>query len=151
MKRIKLKRGEKCPYCGMRDVRHVAADAIAVKGEKIVLIKRSKDPDKGKWALPGGMLDWDESVEEAVVREFEEETGLKGKLGQFVGIYSNPKRDVYQRVAIAYEVRIVGGRLQAGDDATDAKWFPLEELPELAVDHGKMVENYIERTVNKEK
>ncbi len=140
--RIQLKHGEKCDHCGLRYVRDVAADAIAVADGKIALIKRSKEPSKGMWALPGGMLDWDESAEEAVVREFEEETSLKGKLGRFVGVYSDPNRDSFQRVAVVYEVVVVGGKLNASDDAADAKWFPLDDLPELAVDHGKMVEDY---------
>jgi 8-oxo-dGTP diphosphatase len=139
-----VKRGEKCSCCGKRYSRRMAADAVAVRGKRqIVLVKRGNEPDRGKWALPGGLLDWDESAEEAVVRELHEETGLTGKLGRFVGVYSDPARDKFQRVTIVYEVLVTGGRLQAGDDALDAKWFSFDKLPKLAVDHNRIVGDYI--------
>lgn len=150
MNMVKVERGEKCPCCGRYYARQVAVDAIGVKDGKLVLVKRSKEPDKGMWALPGGMLDWDENAGEAAIREFGEETGLQAKLGRFVGVYSNPDRDQFQRVAIAYEVKIIGGKLKAGDDALDARWFSVDDLPALAVDHKKMVEEYKKRIRNNE-
>lgn len=140
---VHLKRGEKCQACGIRYLRNLAVDAVAVYRGKVALIKRGNEPQKGWWALPGGLLDWDEPVEEAILREFQEETGLVGKLGRFVGVYSDPKRDRWQRVTIVYEVKVVGGKLQSGTDALDAQWFSINALPELAADHRKIIEDYI--------
>ena len=139
---VKLKWGEKCGICGNRYLRNVAVDAVAVRDGKVLLIKRGNEPDRGKWALPGGLLDWNEQVGEATLREFTEETGFLGKLGRFVGIYSDPKRDLFQRVAAVYEVVITGGMLRFGDDALDAKWFRLNGLPKLAADHNGIIKDY---------
>lgn len=69
IKVVRLRRGEKCPHCGERYLRNIAVDAIAVgNSREIALIKRGTKPDRGKWALPGGLLDWDEDAREAVVR-----------------------------------------------------------------------------------
>lgn len=142
-KEIMIRRGEKCKKCGQRHLRDVAVDAVVVQDKKILLIKRGNKPDKAKWALPGGLLEWDESTEEAVVRELQEETGLVGSLGRFIGVYSNPKRDDHQRVTIVYEVIVQEDDLEAGGDAEDARWFSVFGLPELAADHNKIVEDYL--------
>lgn len=136
-----VRRGEKCPTCGRRYAREIAVDAVAIRRRRIVLIKRGRPPDRGKWALPGGLLDWDESVEEAVLRELTEETGLVGALGRLVGVYSDPTRSLEQRVTIVYEVVIRGGVLTAGGDARDARWFSLRRLPALAADHRTIIED----------
>ena len=60
MGKVILKRGEKCPHSGHRHLRNIAVDAVAVRDGKVVLIKRGNEPQKGFWALPGGLLDWDE-------------------------------------------------------------------------------------------
>ena len=142
MGKVILTRGEKCPHCGHRYLRNIAVDAVAVRDGKVVLIKRGNEPQRGFWALPGGLLDWDESAEEAVVRELEEETSLKGKLGKFVGVYSVPGRDTFQRVTIVYEVLVSEEALRASDDALDAKWFSFDKLPRLAADHNRIIEDY---------
>ena len=142
MGKVILTRGEKCPHCGHRYLRNIAVDAVAVRDGKVVLIKRGNEPQRGFWALPGGLLDWDESAEEAVVRELEEETSLKGKLGKFVGVYSDPGRDTFQRVTIVYEVLVSEEALRASDDALDAKWFSFDKLPRLAADHNRIIEDY---------
>lgn len=140
-----LHRGGKCSNCGLRHLRNIAVDAIAVRDEKeIVLIMRGNEPEPGKWALPGGLLDWDEDAGGAVLRELYEETGLSGKLGRFVGVYSDPKRDRFQRLTIVYEVLISGGTLRAGDDALDARWFSFKKLPKLAADHNKIIRDYLQ-------
>jgi 8-oxo-dGTP diphosphatase len=146
---MKHLRGDKCRHCGVQYLRNIAVDAVGLREEKLVLIKRGKHPDKGKWALPGGLLDWDESAKEAVVRELFEETGLSGKLGKFVGVYSDPERDKLQRVTIVYEVLVSKEKLQAGDDALDARWFSFEKLPKLAFDHNKIIEDYREKIMSR--
>jgi len=147
---IGLKRGEKCGVCGNRYLRNIAVDGLAVRGGKVLLIKRGNEPDRGMWALPGGLLDWDETISEAVIREFTEETGIEGNLGSFVGIYSDPRRDCFQRVTVVYEVKVTGEKPCRGSDALDARWFSIDTLPQLAADHRKIIEDYRKGVGSKE-
>lgn len=139
---VTLRRGEKCSVCGNRYLRNIAVDAVAVRDGKVALVQRGNEPDRGKWAMPGGLLDWGESASAATLRELAEETELRGKLGMFVGVYSDPKRDRFQRVTIVYEVEVTGGVLRASDDAVDARWFSFDALPELAADHTAILADY---------
>lgn len=66
-----------------------------------------------------------------------------------MGVYSDPDRDSFQRVTIVYEVLVTKGRLHAGDDVMDARWFSLAKLPELAADHNKIVRDYRQRAMSK--
>lgn len=120
----------------------VTTDAIIIKDNRIMLVLRKYEPFKGKWALPGGHVEYGEMVEAAVAREAEEETGLKVEPVRLVGVYSDPNRDPRgHAIGLAYICEITGGSLKAGDDAVDAKWWPLDALPELAFDHSKMVQD----------
>ena len=122
----------------------LTVDGIAVRGGKIVLIKRKNPPFQDFFALPGGFVEIGESVETAVVREFFEETGLQTKVRCLTGVYSEPGRDpLGHTVTVVFELDIIGGTLVGGDDATEAKLFPLEELPELAFDHGEIIAHYV--------
>lgn len=120
-------------------MRPFACDGILIENGKILLIKRAAEPFKGMWAVPGGRIDDDETAEECLIREMEEETGLKVEPVKLTGIYSDPKRDPRLVIAAAYLVRRVGGKEKAGDDAGELKWFSLDALPELCTDHGKIV------------
>ncbi|MEM1578981.1 MAG: NUDIX hydrolase [Archaeoglobaceae archaeon] len=118
----------------------LTVDAIIPYKGKIVLIKRANDPFKGYYALPGGIVEYGESVEEAVLREVEEETGLKVKIHSLVGVYSDPKRDPRGHyVSICFITIPVGGELRSGSDAKEVALFDLKELPKLAFDHEKMI------------
>jgi 8-oxo-dGTP diphosphatase len=120
----------------------LTVDAIIPYEGKIVLIKRGHDPFKGCYALPGGIVEYGEKVEDAVLREVKEETGLDGKIYKLVGVYSDPARDPRGHfVSICYVVVPVGGELKAGSDAKEVELFPLDSLPELAFDHGKMIKD----------
>ncbi|MBI4393001.1 MAG: NUDIX hydrolase [Euryarchaeota archaeon] len=120
--------------------RKVTVDALAIVGDGLVLVLRDRPPFEGHWALPGGFVDRHETCEAAVVRELAEETGLRGSVRRLLGVYSKPSRDEARRtVALAYEIDVVGGTLQGGDDAREARVFPLDALPPLAFDHGEMV------------
>ena len=120
----------------------LTVDAIILKGESVVLVKRGIEPFKGMWALPGGHVDYNEKVEHAVIRETKEETGLDVKIEKLIGVYSDPKRDPRgHRVAICYLCAITGGIQKANDDAVEVMEFKLSDLPDLAFDHGIMMED----------
>ena len=122
----------------------LTVDALIVKDNMIVLIERLNPPFQGFWALPGGFVDVFETVESACVREAKEETSLDVRLNVLLGVYSDPKRDPRgHTVSAAYVCEIVGGELKAADDAKKAKWFSLDDLPKLAFDHQKIVDDYI--------
>jgi 8-oxo-dGTP diphosphatase len=124
----------------------VTADGIVLKGNEIVLIKRGKEPFKGAYALPGGFLNYGERLEECAVREVLEETGVRTKVVELVGIYSSPDRDPRGHfVTAVYHLEPVGGLLKAGDDAKDAEWVPLDKLPKFAFDHGKIIQDFLSR------
>jgi len=122
----------------------LTADGAIIQSGKILLIKRNIDPYKGKWALPGGHIEYGERVEDGVIREVLEETGLSAEIEKIIGVYSDPNRDPRgHTVTIVYKLNVIGGTLQGGDDASDAKFFELNNLPELAFDHDKIVEDVI--------
>ncbi len=124
----------------------VTADGIVVIEDQIVLIKRGREPFKGMHALPGGIVEYGETVEECVVREFEEETGLRTRVLDLVGVYSAADRDPRGHfITVAFNLQPIGGTLRGGDDAADAGLFPLDRLPELAADHLKILTDALAR------
>jgi len=131
-----------CPHCGRYNNRAVTVDAVIIEGNKVLLIKRGVEPFKGYWALPGGHTDWDETVEDSVKREVKEEIGVEVASLKQIGLYSDPKRHPKQSINISYEVEIKG-EPKAGDDAKECTWFELNDLPELAFDHKKIIEDYL--------
>ncbi len=121
----------------------LTVDGILVEDEKILLIKRGRGPFKGMYALPGGFVEYGEKTEDAIVREFKEETGLDVRISSLVGVYSDPNRDPRDHtVTIVYELQKIGGSLHGGDDAAQAVLFPLNSLPPLAFDHEKIIQDY---------
>ncbi len=122
----------------------LTADGIVLKENKILLIKRKNYPFKGKWALPGGFVEYGEKVEDAVIREVYEETGLKTSINKIFGVYSDPDRDPRgHTVTIVYLLDIKGGELKSNDDASDAKFFNVKELPELSFDHDIIIKDIL--------
>ena len=127
----------------MRKNPALTVDAIAIKDGQIILIKRKNPPFQGSFALPGGFVDYGETVENAVIREFKEETSLDAEIEDFIGIYSEPDRDPRgHTVSVVFELKITGGTMLAGDDAAEVSLFPLDELPDLAFDHGKIISKF---------
>ena len=116
------------------------------RGEKkgIVLIKR-KNPPYG-WALPGGFVDYGESLESAAQREAREETSLKVELKYQLGAYSDPSRDPRQHTISVVFVASATGEPRAADDAKDVRIFDPDSIPEhLAFDHGKILQDYLKK------
>ena len=103
---------------------------------QVLLIERGAEPFKGCWAFPGGFLQMDESAEEGALRELYEETGLREPYIRQFHTFSDPGRDPRERVVtIAYYALVRMQEVKGGDDATQARWFPLDEMPALAFDH----------------
>ncbi|MDI6889152.1 MAG: NUDIX hydrolase [Methanocellales archaeon] len=117
----------------------LAVDAIVLLNGKVVLIKRKNPPFENCYALPGGFVEKGETVEQALVREVKEETGLDVDIVKLVGVYSEPDRDPRGRViSLCYLAKAIG----VPAPKTDAKGialFDLSELPELAFDHEQMI------------
>ncbi len=105
---------------------------------KVLLIQRGQKPFAGAWALPGGFVHMDESLEEAVRRELVEETALTDVFLEQLYTFGSPQRDPRERVvSVAYYglVKLAGRHVEAATDAARAAWFPVAELPPLAFDH----------------
>ena len=119
----------------------VDATVFALKDNilHVLLIQRKKDPYSGSWAFPGGFLDMDETPEEAVKRELEEETGIKGAVFVQLGAYGGLDRDPRHRTISIVYLSLIRGELpgvKGADDAADARWFPVREFSgSLAFDH----------------
>ena len=108
------------------------------------MIKRKNPPYQGLWALPGGFVEYGETVENAAVRETKEETGLDVELGKIVGVYSDPGRDPRGHVvSICFFGTKISGILAPDTDAADAKYFKFKEISsmKLAFDHKIIIED----------
>lgn len=120
----------------------LVVDIIIVISGGVVLVKRADEPYEGRWALPGGFVEYGERVEEAAVREAKEETGLNIELKKIVGIYSDPKRDPRGHVvSICFLAESTGDKLAAGSDAAEARVFKKIPWRKLAFDHAKMLKD----------
>ena len=126
----------------------LTADCVVVRDGALLLVRRGNDPYKGCWALPGGFMEMDETIEHCAARELQEETGIvvDEKSLRLVGIYSAPGRDPRGRTVTAAYAVAVGSGIQAaaGDDAAEVRWWPLQELPPLAFDHREIVADAME-------
>lgn len=115
----------------------LTVDCVAVDAKgRVLLIRRGHEPFKGAYALPGGFVDVGETVEDACRRELAEETGVKAKALQLIGVYSNPSRDPRgHSVAVAFLARVGMARARAGDDAAAAEWVASWRDLDMAFDH----------------
>jgi 8-oxo-dGTP diphosphatase len=132
----------------------VATDAIVFgysknDGVSVLLIQRKYEPFKNSWALPGGFVLEEESLEESVRRELSEETGVQLNYLEQLYTFGKPDRDPRQRIiSVAYFGLVKTGQyqeLKASTDAENAKWFSIKKLPQLAFDHKQILSIAIER------
>ena len=137
-----------CPQCGHPIVHYrnpvPTVDAlIHIPGRGVVLVERQNEPHG--WALPGGFVDYGEPAELAAIREAKEETGLTVELTGLLGVYSDPHRDPrFHTLSVVYEATADQDATPcAGDDAKNARFFPLDALPSnMAFDHGRIVADF---------
>jgi ADP-ribose pyrophosphatase YjhB (NUDIX family) len=138
-----------CPHCGgavekYRNPLLTVDIIIELKGKGVVLIRR-RNPPLG-WAIPGGFVDYGESLESAAVREAEEETSLAVTLRYQLGAYSDPARDPRHHTVSVVYVAEAEGSPRAGDDAGEVGIFQHHSLPDtLAFDHREILEDYFNR------
>lgn len=116
------------------------------EGLSILLVQRGIDPFKGRWAFPGGFLRMDEDADTGARRELMEETGFEAESITQFGAFTAVDRDPRERViTIAYLALVRKGDVQGGDDAADARWFPVTAVPPLAFDHDRILRIALER------
>ena len=115
---------------------------------RLLLVRRGRPPYEGSWGLPGGFCEWRETTEACCERETLEETGIRVRVGELLGVYSEPDRDPRgHNVTVLYAARPLRGRARGGDDAAEARWFTPAEARGLdfAFDHAKIVREQLAR------
>jgi len=138
-----------CPDCGFIHYRNpVPAAGVILPGRAgILLVRRRFDPAAGAWCLPAGFMEYGEAPERCAVRELLEETGVRARLTGLFGVYAGFDDPRVRAVLILYTAVRTGGRLRAGDDAIEARYFPLSRLPRRIAfaAHRRALEEYRER------
>lgn len=114
----------------------VGVGAVVVDGGRVLLVKRATEPGKGKWSIPGGLVEVGEAPEEAVVRELKEEAGIDGEVIGLFGVYNYVERDSsgrvrYHFVILDYLVRYIGGVAKASSDAAELGFYTIDEALRL--------------------
>ena len=114
----------------------VGVAAVVVRADQVLLVQRGREPGKGLWGVPGGVLELGETVIDGVRREVREECGIEIEVGPLLGVFEPQQRDDagrlrYHYVVLDYLARYVSGKLRAADDADDARWVALDALESL--------------------
>jgi 8-oxo-dGTP diphosphatase len=125
---------------------------IAEDDLKVLLIRRGQEPFKGRWALPGGFVEIDESLERAAARELQEEVGVTNVYLEQLYTFGDPKRDPRGRVISVSYFALVDAerqRIVAASDAAEAQWHSVFDTPKLAFDHAKILDYAVWRLRNK--
>lgn len=130
-----------CPTCGWRYFADpkVAAAVVVLVDELVLLDRRVNEPNRGKWSMPAGFVDAYEDPARAAERECYEETGLQVHVTGLLDVLAGREHSHGSDILIVYMAEIVGGVLQAGDDADEVGFFPLDHLPPLAFDSARRV------------
>lgn len=132
----------------------LTVDSVVFKKEnnqvRVLLIQRDKPPFEGMWALPGGFVEMDETLEEAALRELEEETGISEVMLSQLHTFGAPDRDPRHRtVSVVYWGWLESNQQAiAGDDARSLQWFNISKLPDLAFDHKIILQMAIAKALN---
>ncbi len=131
----------------------LTVDVVALAGDpvaSVLLIERGHDPFAGTWALPGGFVEADERVPVAAARELKEETAITAGPLELLGVYDTPGRDPRgATVSVVYLMRCAEPlEATGGDDAAQARWFDLDELPPLAFDHPVVIADALSRAAS---
>lgn len=126
----------------------VGVGALIICDGKLLLEKRKNEPGKGKWSIPGGLVELGESVQQTVIREVKEETGLDVESPEHVDVVDNVDRDErggikYHFVIIDYFVKLKGGKLEAASDAEELRWVAFNEVEKY--DLTKTFREFVER------
>lgn len=124
-----------------------AAGAIIVEDDKVLMVKRAHPPKVGWWCFPAGFMEWNEHPSQTAVREVEEETGLKIELKSFFEVYSGNDDPRNNAVLMLYLADVVGGELQASDDASEVRFFSFDNLPDKIafISHHRALADYQKR------
>ncbi len=142
----KIKKGDFCDDCKRFNARNSTCSVIAYDDKKILMIKRGTMPLIGYWALPGGYLDWDETLEECALRELKEETGYVGKFAKLFTVNSKPNRskDGKQNIDHVYVIQNILNKYGYDkNEILDVKWFSLDNLPsKIAFDHKRTISEF---------
>ena len=130
----------------MQNTPSLTVDCVIFDDESVLLIRRLNEPHKGSFALPGGFVDIGETVEQAMLREAKEETGLDITDYELVGVYSDPARDTRRHtVSIAYLAIDFAGTPIAGDDAESVEFIKEWHKAEIAFDHKAIIQDAWQR------
>jgi 8-oxo-dGTP diphosphatase len=130
-------------------LRHVAVQAVVEKDDSLLLVKRASHlSEGGKWGLPGGFLDRDETLAEGILRELREETGWEGRVLSLLRINSRPDRphEDRQNIAVDFIIEPLEKRGEADAESTDVQWIPIDQVLslDLAFDHMESVQSYLD-------
>ncbi len=119
----------------------LTTDGILLEKGGVLLTKRKKPPYSGFWTLPGGHVDYGETVEKAIKREMKEELDVPVKIKKLFGVYSNPRRDPrYHTASVIYLVEKIKGEIRLNEEASEFKYFSLKNLPKkIGFDHRKIL------------
>ena len=116
----------------------MGVSGLAFRGDCVLLVRRGHEPNRGKWSLPGGGVEWGEALLAALVREIREETGLRARPGRLIEVVDvripRGPRPRYHYVVAVFRAHVLGGQLRAGSEETDARWVRFAELGRLDVE-----------------
>lgn len=135
---------ENCNWIYYKNPIPVIACMVTNKKGELLLVKRAIEPYKGEWSIPGGFMEFDETLPEAGSRELKEETGLEGRAGRFIGAHVQPSWMYGAVLVVGMEFLVEDETITPGDDAEEAEFMPMDALPDIPIEsHLKLIEEYL--------